>query len=108
MAQILSAARRVTCTTAGRTGKANCVGTLKLFNNSKVKGNTDTSGLVSGLVTIRLGDCGAKFKNVGNLKAILISSLYAYPEANLYQSAMHPDGLQFTIPNPYLNSVRIS
>ena len=27
-----------------------------------VKGNTDTSGLVSGLVTIRSGDCGAKFK----------------------------------------------
>ena len=31
---------------------------------------------------IRLGDCGAKLKNVGNLKAILISSLYACPEAN--------------------------
>ena len=26
------------------------------------KGNTDTSGLVSGLVPIRSGDCGAKFK----------------------------------------------
>ena len=34
-----------------------------------LKGNTDTSGLLSGLVTIRLGDCGAKFKNVGNLRA---------------------------------------
>ena len=57
-----------------------------------VKGNTDTSGLVSGLVTIRSGDCGAKFKNVGNLKAILISSLYSCPEANLYQFAKRPDG----------------
>ena len=26
------------------------------------KGNIDTSGLVSGLVPIRSGDCGAKFK----------------------------------------------
>ena len=75
-----------------------------------LKVNTDTSGLVSGLVTIRSGDCGAKFKNVGNLKAILISSLYSYPEANLYQFAFakHPDGFQFTIPNPDLNSVSIS
>ena len=61
---------------------------------------TDTSGLVSGLVTIRSGDSGAKFKNVGNLIAILISSPYSYPEANLYQFAKHPDGFQFTIPNP--------
>ena len=51
-----------------------------------------------GLVPIKLGGCGAKFKNVCKLKAILISSLYAYPEANLYQSAMHPDEFQFTIP----------
>ena len=57
-------------------------------------------------MTIRSGDCGAKFKNVGNLKAILISSLYSYPEANLYQFAKHPDGFQFTIPNPDLNSVK--
>ena len=28
----------------------------------KLKGNTDTSGLVSGLVPIRSSDCGAKFK----------------------------------------------
>ena len=74
----------------------------------RVKGNTHTSGLVSGLVTIRSGNCGAKFKKVDNLKAILISSLYQYPEANLYQSAMHPDGFQFTIPNPDLKSVSIS
>ena len=74
----------------------------------KHKGNTYTSGLVSGLVTIRSGNCGAKFKKVGNLKAILISSLYQYPEANLYQSAMHPDGFQFTIPNPDLKSVSTS
>ena len=73
-----------------------------------LKGNTHTSGLVSGPVTIRSVNCGAKFKKVGNLKAILISSLYQYPEANLYQSAMHPDGFQFTIPNPDLNSVSIS
>ena len=65
-----------------------------------LKGNTHTSGLVSGMVTIRSSNCGAKFKKVGNLKAILISSLYQYPEANLYQSKMHPDGFQFTIPNP--------
>ena len=78
------------------------------FGGSRPKGNTDTSGLVSGLVTIRSGDCGAKFKNVGNLKAILISSLYSYPEANLYQFANHPEGFQFTIPNPDLNSVSIS
>ena len=73
-----------------------------------VKGNTDTSGLLSGLVTIRSGDCGTKLKNVGNLKAILVSSLYSYPEANLYQFAKHPDGFQFTISNPDLNSVSIS
>ena len=73
-----------------------------------LKGNIDTSGLLSGLVPIRLGDCGTKFKNVVNLKAILISSLYQYPEANLYQSAMHPDGFQFTIPNPDMKSVSIS
>ena len=73
-----------------------------------VKGNTQTSGLVSGLVTIRSSNCGATFKKVGNLKPILISSLYQYPEANLYQSEMHPDGFQFTIPNPDLNSVSIS
>ena len=73
-----------------------------------LKGNTDTSGLLSGLVTIRLGDCGAKFKNVGNLKAILISSLHAYPEANPDQYAMHPDGFKFTIPNPDTYSVSIS
>ena len=72
-----------------------------------LKGNTNTSGLVSGMVTIRSSNCGAKFKTVGNLKPILISSLYQYPEANLYQSAMHPDGFQFTI-NPDLNSVSIS
>ena len=36
------------------------------------KGNTDTSRLLSGLVTISSGDFGAKLKNVGNLKAILI------------------------------------
>ena len=48
------------------------------------------------------------FETVDNLKAILISSLYQYPEANLYQSAMHPDGFQFTIPNPDLKSVSIS
>ena len=60
------------------------------------------------MVTIRSSNCGAKFKKVGNLKAILISSLYQYPEANLYQSEMHPDGFQFTIPNPDLNSVSIS
>ena len=77
-------------------------------NLLKHKGNTHTSGLVSGLVTIRSGNCGAKFKKVDNLKAILISSLYQYPEANLYQSAMHPDGFQFTIPNPDLKSVSIS
>ena len=70
-----------------------------------VKGNTDTSGLLSGLVTVRSGDCGAKFKNVGNLKVILISSLYAYPEVNPYESAIHPDGFQFTIPNPGMYSV---
>ena len=70
-----------------------------------VKGNKDTSGLVSGLVTISSGDCGAKFKNVGNLKAILSSSLYSYPEANLYQFAKHPDGFQFTVPNPDVYSV---
>ena len=69
---------------------------------------TDTSGLLSGLVTIRSGDCGAKFKIVGNLRAILISSLFSYPEANLYQFANHPEGFQFTIPNPDLNSVSIS
>ena len=73
-----------------------------------IKGNTHTSGLVPGLVNIRLGNCGAKFKKVGNLKAILISSLYSYPDANLYQFAKHPEGLQFTIPNPDLNSVSIS
>ena len=73
-----------------------------------LKGNTHTSGLVSGMVTIRSSNCGAKFKKVGNLKAILISSLYQYPEANLYQSAMHPDGFQFTIPNPDMKSVSIS
>ena len=79
-----------------------------ILRRKKLKGNTHTSGLVSGLVTIRSGNCGAKFKKVGNLKAILISSLYQYPEANLYQSEMHPDGFQFTIPNPDLKSVSIS
>ena len=73
-----------------------------------IKGNTDTSRLLSGLVTIRSGDCGAKFKKVGNLRAILISSLFAYPEANPYQSAMHLDGFQFTIPGPIMYSVSIS
>ena len=62
-----------------------------------LKGNTDTSGLVSGLVPIRLGDCGTKFKNVVNLKAILISSLCAHPEANPNPSAEHPDGFQIGI-----------
>ena len=81
---------------------------LKDWKASIVKGNTHTSGLVSGMVTIRSSNCGAKFKKVGNLKPILISSLYQYPEANLYQSAMHPDGFQFTIPNPDLKSVSIS
>ena len=73
-----------------------------------LKGNTGTSGLLSGLVPIRLGDCGAKFTTVGNLKAILISSLYVHQEANLYQSAERPDGFQFTIPNPDMYSVSIS
>ena len=72
------------------------------------KGNTHTSGLVSGMVTIRSSNCGAKFKKVGNLKAILISSLYAYPEANPNKSAMHPDGCQFTIPKADMYSVSIS
>ena len=84
------------------------MGKMSIVNHFTVKGNTDTSGLVSGLVTIRSGDCGAKFKNVGNLRAILMSSLYSYPEANLYQFANHPEGFQFTIPNPDLNSVSIS
>ena len=36
---------------------------LNKFNcTNKPKGNTDTSGLVSGLVPIRSGDYGAKFK----------------------------------------------
>ena len=81
---------------------------LKDWKASIVKGNTHTSGLVSGLVTTRSGNCGAQLKKVGNLKAILISSLYQYPEANLYQFAMHPDGFQFTITNPDLKSVSIS
>ena len=33
----------------------------------RLKGNIDTSGLASGLVPIRSGDCGAKFKNISNL-----------------------------------------
>ena len=72
-----------------------------------LKGNTDTSGLLSGLVPIRLGDCGAKFKNVGNLKAILISSLFVHQEANPYQSAEPPDGFQSTIPDPDMYYVSI-
>ena len=65
---------------------------LLLNLESYLKGNTD---------------CGARFKKIGDLKAILITSLYAYPETNLYQFETHPDGIQFTIPNPDLNSVSI-
>ena len=46
---------------------------------------------------LRSGDCGAKFKNVCNLKAILD-----------IKSAMHPNGFQFAIENPDMNSVRIT
>ena len=35
---------------------------LNRDKRSILKGNTDTSGQVSGLVPIRSGDCGAKFK----------------------------------------------
>ena len=94
--------------TSRQKNKKNLLHTGAAISQKSLKGNTDTSGLVSGMVPIRSGDCGANFKNVGYLKAILISSLYPYPEANLYQSAVHPDGFQFTISNPDLNSVSIS